>query len=168
MTSDVQLGPPHVEPQPEHVQLQRLVGEWRVDSRMSMGPGQPEMTLSGTQSVRALGPLWVIGEGRDATGGGEPDSIITLGFDPNSGRFTGTFISSMGTKLWVYDGEMDADGRTLSLYADGPPMTGETDGTMVPYRDSIEFTGDGWIMRSAVKGEDGEWQSFMEMNCRRA
>jgi hypothetical protein len=54
----------------------------------------------------------------------------------------------------------------LTLYAEGPAMTGE--GKMAKYKDVTEFkTDDHRLFSSHVLGEDGEWHSFMTGNYRR-
>jgi hypothetical protein len=75
------------EPAKEHLWLQRLVGEWTVESECSMGPDQPPMKSNRRESVRSLGALWTIGEGSDDTPDGSCDSIMTLGFDTQTKRF---------------------------------------------------------------------------------
>ena len=56
---------------------------------------------------------------------GKPSTmIVTLGFDPEKKRFMGTFIGSMMTHLWIYDGELDTAGKVLTLNAEGPSMLG--------------------------------------------
>ena len=45
---------------------------------------------------------------------------ITLGYDPAKKRFVGTWLGSMMTHLWIYDGELSADERTLTLSSEGP------------------------------------------------
>lgn len=149
------------EPQKEHEWLQRLVGEWTYESEARMGPDQPPMKSQGTESVRSLGGLWTLAEGQ-----GEFSSVMTLGYDPEKKRFVGTWIGSIMTRLWIYDGELDADGRKLSLYSEGPSMSG--DGTMAKYRDAIEIvSGDHRIMTSEYQGEDGSWHKFMTVHYRR-
>ena len=51
-------------PVQEHKWLQKLVGEWRVKTEMTMGPGQPKRESQGTESVKSLGGLWAFGEGK--------------------------------------------------------------------------------------------------------
>ena len=73
-----------------------------------------------------------------------------------SKKFVGTFIGSMMTNLWVYDGSLDASQKVLTLDTEGPGMTG--DGKIVKYQDVIEFKSDDQrTLTSRVQGEDGEW-----------
>lgn len=126
-----------------------------------MGPDQPPTKNSGREVVRSLGKLWTIGEGTvDTPDGGSCDSIMTLGFDPQAERFVGTFIVSVMTHLWPYDGQLDSTGKILTLNSVGPSFAG--DGTMAKYQDIIEFVSDNHRTLSArVQDVDGVWQQFM-------
>lgn len=145
----------------QHQWLQRLVGDWTYEMEAMMGPGQPAETATGRESVRSLGGLWTIGEGVcPAPDGGEGQTIMTLGYDPQKKRFVGNFVASVMTHQWVYDGELSGDGKTLNLLAEGPSFT--EPGKMEMYRDSIEFVSDDHrILRSAMRGPDGDWTTFM-------
>lgn len=155
------------EPQKEHQWLQRLMGEWTYEIEMKMKPDEPPVKSQGTETVRSLGGLWIVAEGQgEMPGGGMGTSIMTLGYDPQKKRFVGTWVGSMMTNLWVYDGALDAAGSVLTLDSEGPGMAG--DGTMASYQDIIELTSDGRrIMRSQVLGGDGKWQQFMTMSFHR-
>ena len=155
------------EPQAEHRWLQKLVGEWTFDVEAMMEPGQPPETFTGTERVRSLGDLWFLAEGEgEMPGGGTATTLMTLGFDPQRMRFVGTWIGSMMTHLWVYDGALDADRRVLTLEAEGPGMAG--DGRMATYRDVIELKSDNHrVLTSHVLGDDGRWQQFMTAHYRR-
>jgi hypothetical protein len=159
--------PMQAAPQKEHAWLQQFIGEWTYESECLMGPDQPAMKSSGTETVRSLGGFWVIGEGQGEMPDGEPATmIITLGFDPQKGRFVGTFVGSMMANLWVYDGSLDADERVLTLEADGPSFTNPT--ATAKYRDSVELVSpDHRILRSTVLGDDGTWIEFMTAHYRR-
>src|SRR5215207_10023673 len=50
----------NAEPKPEHRWLQQFVGEWTFETEAVMGPDQPPMKYTGTESVRTLGDLWVL------------------------------------------------------------------------------------------------------------
>jgi hypothetical protein len=155
------------EPQKEHQWLQQLVGEWTYESETTMEPGSPPEKFKGTERVRSLGGLWIVGEGQvEMPGVGTGTTMLTLGYDPARKRYVGTWIGSMMTYLWVYDGGLDAAGRTLTLDAEGPAMEGE--GKLAKYRDVIEVKGDDHrVLRSQILGDDGKWQEFMVANYRR-
>lgn len=157
----------HSEPQPEHQWLQKFVGEWTYETEVTMGADQPPQTATGTEQVRSIGGLWVLAEGQgEMPGCGQTTTMMTLGYDPQKQRYVGTWVGSMMTYLWVYNGELDAAKTTLTLDSDGPAMTG--DEKMAKYRDAIEFKSDDHrVMTSHVLGEDGQWHQFMNTNYRR-
>jgi hypothetical protein len=158
---------PQAEPQKEHEWLHKLIGDWTSEMECSMGPDQPPMKSTGTESVRSLGGLWTIGEGAgDAPDGTPVKSIMTLGYDPQKQRFVGTFVASVMTHLWSYEGTLDASGKVLTLDTEGPSFTG--DGSLAKYQDIIEFVSDDHrILRSRTPGPDGTWIEFMTAHYRR-
>lgn len=153
------------EPQAEHRWLQRLVGEWTSEVQAIMEPGQPPATMRGTESVRSLGGLWVMGEGHGGAADGEPmTSIITLGFDPAKGRFVGSFVASMMTHQWLYEGTLD--GNVLTLDTEGPDFSAE--GRTARYQDIVEVVDDDHrMLRSRMLGQDGQWREVMTAHYRR-
>lgn len=154
-------------PQKEHQWLQKLVGEWTSEADATMEPGKPPEKFRGTESVRSLGGLWILAEGQcEMPGGGAGTTMMTLGYDPQKKRHLGTFIGSMMTHLWVYDGALDAAERVLTLEAEGPSMAAE--GKMGKYRDVIEFKSDDHrVLTSHMLGDDGKWHEFMTASYRR-
>lgn len=154
-----------VEPQDQHRWLERLVGEWHSEMEASMAPGQPPVMHKGTESVRSLGGLWLLCEGRPS--GDTGATLMTLGYDPARGRFVGTFVGSMMTNMWVYDGVLDAAGRVLTLDTEGPSFTAP--GKTSKYKDTIELLDDGGrLLKSTFLGDDGQWHHFMTATYRRA
>ena len=84
---------------------------------------------------------------------------MTLGFDPQSDRFVGTFICSMMTYLWPYNGSLDAAEKVLTLDSEGPNFS---QGAIAPYKDIIEFvSNDHRILTSQILMNDGTWNHFM-------
>ncbi|WP_270934685.1 DUF1579 family protein [Falsiroseomonas oryzae] len=149
----------------EHGWLHRMVGDWAYESECSMGPGQPPASASGVERVRALGGYWVVGESEgEMPGGGPARWTISLGFDPCAQRFRGTFIGSMMPHMFVYDGWLEPDGRTLVLESEGPAMDGQ--GT-ARYRDVVRLeSDDARVVTSEVQGPEG-WTAFMTARFRR-
>jgi len=125
------------------------------------------MESTGTESVRSLGGLWTVGEGRGNTpDDGEATSLMTLGYDPQKKRFVGTFVASGMTHLWHYEGLLDASRKVLTLDTEGPSFAG--DGKMVRYQDIIEIkSADHRTLTSRMLGEDGEWREVVTAQYRR-
>jgi hypothetical protein len=91
---------------------------------------------------------------------------MTLGYDPQKKRFVGTWVGSMMTWLWIYDGSLDAAQKVLTLSSDGPDF--KVEGKLAKYRDVIEFKNDNHrVLTSHVLGEDGKWNQFMTAHYRR-
>jgi hypothetical protein len=155
-----------VEPRKEHQWLGRMAGEWTYEMEAEGEPGEPPIKDSGTESVRSLGGVWVMCEAHGAMpDGSDVTSIMTLGYDPERGRFVGTFIGSMMTYLWIYEGGLDPAGKVLTLDAEGPAYTGEG---MMRYRDTIEFESDDHrVQTSSYQRGDGGWHRFMTTHYRR-
>src|SRR5262245_28164169 len=157
----------HAKPQKEHQWLQRLVGEWTCEGEGTMGPDQPPHKFEATETVWSIGGIWVQCEGRSQMPDGSPaTTIMTLGYDPARKWFVGTFIGSMMTHMWVYDGELDPTGQVLTLDTEGPNFAAE--GKTSKYKDVIEFKSDDHrVLTSHVLGDDGKWHGFMTAHYRR-
>ncbi|MBE9159553.1 DUF1579 domain-containing protein [Nodosilinea sp. LEGE 06152] len=166
-TTDLQQPSPAVEqPTKEHQWLQQLVGEWTHEIEGITEPDRPLEKSTGTESVKSLGDLWVVAEGQGEMCGTMATTIMTLGYNPQKQRFVGTWVGSIMPHLWVYDGELDAAERVLTLHSEGPAMNGEAE--MSQYKDVIEFKHpDHRVLTSFYLTSDGEWQQFMTANYHR-
>jgi hypothetical protein len=154
------------EPQKEHQWLQKLVGDWTFEAECPPGPDGVVYKSRGAEVVRPLGDFWVMGEGAGEMPDGSPARmVLTIGFDAATKRFVGTWIGSMMSNLWVYDGELDASGNKLHLYATGPNMAGSGEAR---YRETIEMLShDHRTFTSHVMAENGEWQLIMSSHYHR-
>ncbi len=157
----------NIAPQKEHQWLQRLVGEWTSEAEVTMEPGKSPETFRGTESVRSLGGFWILAEGQgEMPGCGPATTLMTLGYDPHKKRYLGTFVGSMMTHLWAYDGALDPAERVLTLESEGPSMADQ--GKMAKYRDVLELKSDDHrVLTSRILGDDGKWQAFMAASYRR-
>lgn len=156
-------------PQEEHKWLQQLVGDWTSEAQMAVAPG-PAETCKGSETVRSLGGLWIVAEGRgEMPGGGSATMQMTLGYDPLKKRYVGTWVGSMMTHLWLYDGELDASKTVLTLNSEGPDMSpGAAPGKLARYKDVIDMkTPDHRILTSHCLNDDGQWELFMTAHYRR-
>jgi hypothetical protein len=150
------------QPTKEHEWLKRFVGEWKMEGQCMMGPDKPAEKSRGTERVRMLGDLWLIGEGEmEMPGGaGVGKTMMTLGFDPAKKKFVGTWVGSMMGQMFVYEGEIDADMRILPLNTTGPSFTDPA--KTARYQDVVELHGnDKRLLWSQCQNDDGSWTRFM-------
>jgi hypothetical protein len=158
---------PQPRPESEHQWLQKLVGEWTYEAKADGAPGEASHGFTGTERVRSVGEVWVIAEGHcPAPDGTTAGTMMTLGYDSRSKRFVGTWIGSMMTHLWVYDGRIEPDRMTLTLESDGPSFADQK--KTAKYRDVIRFTDDdNRVLTGSLLGDDGRWTTFMTTHYRR-
>ena len=156
-----------VKPTPEHEWLKQLLGDWTCESTCDAGHGEPPMTSTGTEHVRQLGDLWVLGEGSGSMpGGGDARMLITLGYDPRQNAFAGSWVGSMMTNMWVYKGTLDASQKVLTLDTEGPSFSG--DGKLARYQDVITIKNSNErTLHSQTRQDDGSWKRFMTATYRR-
>jgi hypothetical protein len=146
-------------PTPQHAWLHQLLGDWTWTAEAA-APAEP---LTGTESVYAVGQLWIQAHGDGAFG----HTQVTLGYDSAQGRFVGTWIGAMSSHLWVYfDGHLaaDDDTTTLTLESAGPAP----DGSVARYREELVRLGpDERVTRSWIEGRDGVWTPILTLHYRR-
>ena len=149
-------------PVAEHEWLKNVIGEWRVESEMVMGPDGETAKSEGTESVRSVAGLWAIGEGKGAMPDGTPLTMMNgLGYDVSFKEYRAFWLMSASSHLWKSVGTLSEDGKTMTLDCEGPSMT--EDGKTAPYRDVIELIdADHRTLTSYWKGDDGEWQRMMK------
>ncbi len=152
-------------PRKEHEWLKQLEGEWITESEAVMGPGQAPLKSKGTEVVHSLGGFWTIGEMKSDIMGTPVTGIMTLGYDPKTKKYIGTWVCSVDGHLWKYEGTLDASGKVLTLNTEGPSMA--EPGKMAKMKDVIEIKDkDHRVLRSYMQGGDGKWVQFMTMNAR--
>lgn len=149
-----------------HDWLKQLVGEWDVTSEMSMGPGMEPIRNEARESVRSIGGLWTVGELTGSIQGVSMNALMTLGYDEDEKAYVGTWIDSMQTHLWLYEGTLDAAGKVLTLEAEGPSFDDPSKTSL--YRDAIELvSADHKVLTSSVQNADGSWMAFMRADYKR-
>ncbi|MEZ6233108.1 MAG: DUF1579 domain-containing protein [Phycisphaerales bacterium] len=161
-------GMPGMPPPPgeHHAWLDQLVGEWRVESDMGQGPDAEP--LVGVDTVRSIGGRWVVCEMRsDVPGMGPMHAVMTLGYNPETGTYQGTWVDSVHDHLWIYEGTLDDAGNVLTLEAEGPNMMDPAGGTAM-YRDVIEFKSENHRTLTSFAQIEGEWVQFATAQYRRA
>lgn len=147
-------------PVKEHEFLQKFVGEWDVESE---GAG---MKNKAVMRSSMLGKLWLVNSSDHKMQGMKLTSMQIIGYDSDKKKYVGTWVDSMTSFLWRYEGTVDKTGSKLTLDTQGPSMSG--DGTMVKYQDAFEFKDkDTIIATSAMQDDNGNWSVFMKGTAKR-
>jgi len=147
-------------PQKEHELLQRFVGDWESQSEAMQGPDQPAMKCKGQMHTRALGKLWIVSDVENDVMGTTMNAVLSLGYDPETKKYVGTWIDSVMNHMWHYHGCLEDDGKTLILEAEGPNMM--EPGKTAKFRDVYIFKSpDQMETKAMMQQEDGTWTTFM-------
>jgi len=133
--------------------LDALVGDWIYEGRSL--PDNDHIR-KGVETVTRRG-AWLVIESDDG-------ARFQLGFNPDTGRVVGDFISWDDPTLWPYDGALE-DGR-LVLNSRGPRMDGTDDQT--DYQDIWEILSpDERRLTGRMLDRDGQWRDFTITDYRR-
>jgi len=153
-------------PVKEHEWLQKFVGEWVADTDIFMEPGKPPVKSKGVETVKAVGGFWIVGEGTGECMGMTMQNRLTLGYSPEKKKYIGSWIDSMTSTFWTYEGTVDASGKILTLEAEGPcPMK---PGTLSKFREVTEFKSpDHRVFSSSILGDDGKWTTMVVVDYQR-
>lgn len=159
--------PPEMpKPEKEHEWLKQFVGEWDSEAEGIMGPGQPPVKCKGSMNTRMLGAFWMVSDVKGDMMGTPIQAVHTVGYDPKTKKYVGTWVDSVMNHMWKYQGTVDSTGKILTLEAEGPNMAKPD--TTAKYRDIFEFKSkDHFTMSSQMQGDDGKWTQFMSSNVKR-
>src|ERR1043165_3833124 len=148
-------------PQKEHEWLQQIVGDWDTVGEIVAEPGQPTIKNKGSESCRLIGGFWALSEHKgEIPGAGPFTGIFTLGYSPEKKKYVGTWIDSVSTHLWTYQGSVDASGKILSLETEGPGL----DGKPTKFREVIEVKDKDHKVFTSSAEKDGKWTTFLTMS----
>jgi hypothetical protein len=98
-----------------HRLLAKWAGSWTTKTRAFMGPGEPPMESTGTCEQKMLF------DGRylqQEYAGEMMDSPFTginlIGYDNHTGNYVSTWIDSMSTGIYCFEGSASADGKSIT------------------------------------------------------
>lgn len=147
-------------PSEEHKLLMNDVGEWTFKGKMLMQEGQQE--FKGEEKVTAVGKFWTVSHYSSDFFGGMKGSA-TMGYDPESKKYVGTWVDSLMPSPTSMKGTYDEKTKTMTydtvgIGIDGKPMPGKI---IIKHndKDSHTFT----MMHKDPTGQSDEMVKTMEM-----
>jgi hypothetical protein len=100
-----------------HKALERFLGEWDVEYRMSMAPDKPPMVSKGRMSCTWLFEgKWIQADGAGSMMGMPMKTKVLLGYDNFKRKYVGATCDSLGTAMYTFEGNLGKDRETLFLY----------------------------------------------------
>lgn len=153
------------EPVKEHKWLEQLTGEWESETECFM-PGAEGVKGKLTESAKMMGGFWLITNGTGEVMKMKMTTLLTLGYDAEKKKYVGTWVDSMTSTLWNYEGTVDESGKKLTLETEGPcPLKGGKTGK---FREVVEILDkDHKVFTSSMQGDDGKWVLGMKMTSTR-
>lgn len=152
-------------PLSEHDWLQQFVGEWQSEAECHVEPGSPPVKSVGHERIRALGGFWTVSEIEAEISGRPFRTIQILGFDPHKERFIGTWVDTMTSYMWRYEGTLNESKNVLTLETEGPcPMHSG----ISKFRETLEARDhDHKVYTSSIIDENGQWSTNLIANAHR-
>ena len=114
-------------PGPEHEMVLRDVGDWTIKGKMMMPQGMQD--FEGEEKVVAIGGFWTVSHYSSDIFGGLKGSS-TMGYDPQSKKYVGTWVDSFQPGATSMKGTYDKATKTMTydtmgVGMDGKPMPGK-------------------------------------------
>ena len=144
-----------------HKQLASLAGSWTTKTKEWMEPNKPPMESTGTCEEK------VLLDGRflqqECTGdmmGQAFTGIGVTGYDNYTKKYVSTWMSSMGTGIFVMEGTASADGKTITLHGSHKDPTWG----VMKHRAVLKFVDENThTFEMYHKGKDGKEMKDMEI-----
>ncbi len=147
-------------PSEEHQIVLMSVGEWTLEGKMLMPEGFQE--FKGEEKVVAVGSFWTVSHYSSDIFGGLKGSA-TMGFDPRSKKFVGTWVDSFQPAVTSMEGTYDKETKTMTLATSGIGM----DGKPMPGKIIIQYTDENshvfTMMHKDPTGQTEEFVKTMEI-----
>ncbi len=149
------------EPGPEHAQFKEAAGTWHTETKMWMGPGEPDVS-SGTSTMEVIfGGRYMVERYRCMMKDRPFEGMGIVGYDKLKKKYVHVWLDNFGTGFMVSEGTRDEATKTstyLGEYDD--PMTGQKQKHKNVLR---EVTKDQTVMEMYMVGPDGTEFKSMEI-----
>jgi hypothetical protein len=98
-----------------HKLLASMAGSWNTRGRCWMEPGKPPVESNGTSEQKMLLDGRFLQQEFTGDMMGSPfTGIGVTGYDNHTGKYVSTWMDTMGTAIYFFEGTASADGRTIT------------------------------------------------------
>lgn len=157
---------PSQRPAAGHDALRQFAGEWTVAGEIVPASGQAPIPWLGTEQASIVGGFWLTSRMESSMTGMHVTGLTTIGYDPGSGTYVGTYVSSLDSILWSYTGKMDASGHRLVLETVGPSVLDPA--TTTTYRETLELIDENRkAFTSSAIDDKGRWVRLVTLEYQR-
>jgi len=102
-----------------HKLLAEMAGKWSVKSRWWMDPGAPPMESAGISEQKMTLDGRFLQQDFSGEMMGSPFAGIGFtGYNNHTGRYVSTWMDSMGTGIYYFEGSAGPDGKTITQTCD--------------------------------------------------
>ena len=102
-------------PGAQHKLLASLAGAWTTRTRAQMEPGKPPMESTGTcEQEMILDGRYLQQKYSGEMMGDTFTGINLIGYDNHTRKYVSTWVDSMSTAIYYFEGSASADGKTIT------------------------------------------------------
>ncbi|MBI4565820.1 MAG: DUF1579 domain-containing protein [Planctomycetes bacterium] len=155
LASVSQEGPEAPKPGKEHELLRQFEGQWDFVSKFMMKPGKEPVVSKGKETVRVIaGGLFIVFDAEGDMMGQKFVGHGTMGYDVHKKKFTGAWIDSMATGVYLIEGTCDEKGKVFTEWMEGTdPQSGQPMKMKMVHEIKDK---DKRVMTFSMKGPDGK------------
>jgi len=149
-----------------HKQLASLAGHWTTRTRAWMEPGKPPVEGKGTCEQKMILDGHYLQQEYTGEMMGSPFTGINLiGYDNHVKKYVSTWIDSMSTAIYYFQGKASADGKTITQEASyDDPVRGP-----MAWRSVTRIVNENTLeMEMFLTPKGGKEEKMMEMTVARA
>jgi hypothetical protein len=149
-------------PGPEHQQMAKMAGKWKIQVTSWMAPGGPPMKSDGTAEFKpTLGGRFLEEEVHGDMAGQPFEGKGTQGFDNVTKERWGTWVDNMGTGTMLMKGKCAAGTKKCTMKG---KVADALAGKEVPFTSTVEMRDDNtFVMEMAGPGPDGKVFKNLEL-----
>lgn len=150
----------YMTPSESHAWLAKYDGEWTVEVKVWMAPGQPPVTATGTGSSKMiLGGRYQQTDFKANFMGMPYEGTGLMGYDNAAKKFVATWADSMGTGMIITEGTYDEKTKTLTRNG---KTTDSMTGKSVDIMEITQYSSDDKFILQAFSNVDGTEFKTME------